>query len=444
MTTDLKTLVNQHLGDITDAMSPLQLLNQTLDRASMTNVQSGIDAISGSDISRWRDAIETGATPDARWLAAEQIRADILKYRVGQEDFEQTFSGTSFKDATQAASTSETLVDGVYTGTKRMGADGDIAGTWAQQGNAHVSNFGTTAQGLRVNDDDDDDDDNPNTAQMMQNAFFAGLRGAGLDKQTIDSLWNWAKTQMQNDPSMSAERLLIGMYDSEAFQRRFPGISQMAAGDRDIPTPGEYIAMEKHVSKELKRVGMVKEGASFDDLITSLFVNNVSSAEVTERLNAAEQVMFNMPQEVRDSFNDYFGEQGTTIAMDTFLDPLDSWADVKSDINTARTGGWGMMVAGLDKGWDKDLAQRVSDLGLSQAEQWSRFAELKEKEMLFSEKLNEKVDLDMNDGIEAVFDMDADLKETLTRRAAERSAEFRGGGGAMVVGTQTGFGASNT
>jgi hypothetical protein len=64
--------------------------------------------------------------------------------------------------------------------------------------------------------------------------------------------------------------------------------------------------------------------------------------------------------------------------------------------------------------------------------------------MLFAEKLNEKVDLDMGDqGIKGVFDLDADLSQTITRRAAERSAEFRGGGGAMVVGTQTGFGASN-
>jgi hypothetical protein len=130
--------------------------------------------------------------------------------------------------------------------------------------------------------------------------------------------------------------------------------------------------------------------------------------------------------------------------METFLDPADDWAQVKDDISTARTGAWGQMVAGLDQGWDKNLAQSVSNLGLSQAEQWSRFAELKEKEMLFAEKLNEKVDLDMGDqGIKGVFDLDADLSQTITRRAAERSAEFRGGGGAMVVGTQTGFGASN-
>ena len=449
MSEALEALVQRHLGDITDAMSPLQLLNQTLDRASLTDVQSGTMegvAITGGDIDRWRSAIESGATSEARWLAAEQIRADILKYRIGDTAFEDdgVFRGTSFEAATHAASTSETLRDGQYSGTRRMQTGGDIASTWEQQGNIHQSTFGITSQGLRINTEDDDED-GPDTAQMMQNAFFAGLRGAGLDKQTIDSLWNWAKTQMANDPSMSAERLLIAMYDSQAFIDRFPGIAQMADGDRDIPTPGEYIAMEKHVSKELKRVGVVKEGAAFNTLITDLFLNSVSGDEVTERLNIAEQVMYHMPQEVRDAFTDYFGEEyGTTIAMETFLDPTDSWAQVQDDISTARTSGWGTMVAGLEQGWDEDLARSVSDLGLSQAEQWSRFADLKEQEMLFAENIDEAIELDYAEhGVEAAFDLDSDLAETIERRATGRSARFSGGGGALMSGTTTGFGAAN-
>jgi hypothetical protein len=445
MAGSIQALVQEHLGNISDAMSPLQLLNQTLDRASLTNVQSGVDAISGADITRWRSAIEGGTTNEARWLAAEQIRADILKYRVGQEDFEQTFSGTSFGAATQAASTSETLVDGVYTGTQRMGTGGDIASNWVDTGVVHQSNLGTTAQGGRIADDDDDDDDSGSTRLRMQQAFFAGLRSAGLDKETTDKLWTWAEREMQNDPSMSAERLLIAMYDQPEFKDRFPGIAQMPVGARNVPTPGEYIALEKHVSQELKRVGMQKTGETFNLLVTNLFLNNVSGDEVTERLNAAEQVMYNMPQEVRDTFDDWFGpEAGGTIAMETFLDPTDSWAAVKDDISTARTGGWGRMVAGLDAGWNEGLAKQVSDLGLSQAEQWSRFGQLKEQEMLFSETLNETVDLDYaKEGVEAQFGLDTGSSESVNRRAARRSADFSGGGGAMFGGTTTGFGAAN-
>jgi hypothetical protein len=280
----------------------------------------------------------------------------------------------------------------------------------------------------------------------MQSAFYLALREAGMDKTTIDSLWTWAETQWTNDPSFTAERALIGMYDQQAFKDRFKGIDLMTQGGvgrRDLPTPGEYIRFEKYVASELSRVGVVEP--DFDTLITNLFVNSVGDAEVTERLNVAQQVMWNMPPEVRDKLTDWFGtEYGTSITMKTFLDNTGDWSKIQDDISTARTGGWGQMVAGLDAGWDKDLAKKVSDLGLSQAEQWSRFAELKEQEMLFSETLNETVDLDYaKEGVEAQFGLDTGSSELVDRRAARRSADFSGGGGAMLTGTTTGFGAAN-
>ena len=289
-----------------------------------------------------------------------------------------------------------------------------------------------------------DTGDSTDVRATMQSAFYAALRQAGMDKTTIDDLWRWAETEWTNDPSFTAERALIGMYDQQAFKDRFPAIALMPAGTRGVPTPGEYISFEKYVAKELKRVG-ITEG-NFDNLITTLFTNNVGEGEVTERLNVAQKVMWDMPPEVRDKLTDWFGEEyGTSITMKTFLDKTGDWSKIQDDISTARTGGWGQMVAGLDAGWDKDLAKKVSDLGLSQAEQWSRFAELKEQEMLFSENLDETVDLDYaTQGVEAAFDLDDnDLSETIDRRATERTAKFSGGGGALLSGTTTGFGAAN-
>ena len=288
--------------------------------------------------------------------------------------------------------------------------------------------------------------DGDDVRAKMQSAFYAALRQAGMDKTTIDSLWTWAETEWTNDPSFTAERALIGMYDQQAFKDRFPGIDQMTQGGvgrRDLPTPGEYINFEKYVASELSRVGIVE--TDFDALIAKLFVNSVGDAEVTERLNTAQQVMWEMPQEVRDTFNDWFGSAyGTSITMKTFLDNTGDWSKIQDDISTARTGGWGQMVAGLNAGWDKDLAKQVSDLGLSQAEQWSRFAELKETEMLFAENIDEAIDLDYaKHGVAAEFDLDIDLAETIDRRAAERSARFSGSGGALMSGTTTGFGAAN-
>jgi hypothetical protein len=291
----------------------------------------------------------------------------------------------------------------------------------------------------------------------MKDAFFYALRVAGMDKVLIDKLWDWVEDELVADPSFSAERALIGMYDSEAFRTRFKGIAEMTDagfGRRDMPTPGEYIAFEKDVANELKRVGVIEEGASFDNLITSLYVNSVGLSEVTQRLNTAQAVMYQMPQTVRDTLTDWFSDEyGTSITMKTFLDPTDDWSNVQDDITTAQSGGWGRMVAGLNAGWDADLAKQVSDLGLSQAEQWSRFAQLKEQEMLFTETLDESIDLRYGEeGVRAQFNLAAEeegglsgyeLSDLITRRKQQRGARFRGGGGAILTDATTGFGAAN-
>ena len=57
-----------------------------------------------------------------------------------------------------------------------------------------------------------------NVRADMKDAFFYALRVAGMEKDLIDKLWDWAETELVNDPSFTAERALIGMYDSEAFR----------------------------------------------------------------------------------------------------------------------------------------------------------------------------------------------------------------------------------
>ena len=299
----------------------------------------------------------------------------------------------------------------------------------------------------------------------MQDAFYMALRLSGIPKADIDSLWAWAESELVNDPSFTAERALIGMYDSDAFKKRFPAIRKLndlveAGGtQRSVPTPGEYIVFEKDVMNELSRFGVeiseaVQEsGQGFDDLIESLYMNSVGFAEVTERLTTAEKAMHNMPPEVRDALIEWFGSDwASSISMKTFLDPKDDWSQVQDDIRTAETGGWGRMKAGLDAGWNRDLARQVSDLGLSQRDQWLKFVDLKEEELLYSEKLTEDEDLDYGThGVRAAFDLKADdgfasgleLSDLITKREETRKAEFRGGGGAMITQSTTGFGAAN-
>ena len=137
--------------------------------------------------------------------------------------------------------------------------------------------------------------------------------------------------------------------------------------------------------------------------------------------------------------------------MSLFLDPNQDWSNLQDKINTAEVGAWGKMVAGLDAGWDRDMANAVADLGLSQAQTWNSFASLKDKELLFAENIGEDRDLRYEtEGVEAEFGIGGNaltLQDVIERRKQRRISRFAGGGtsqsGAIIAGTTTGMGSAN-
>ena len=144
-------------------------------------------------------------------------------------------------------------------------------------------------------------------------------------------------------------------------------------------------------------------------------------------------------------------ENAKEITMSLFLDPTKDWADLENKINTAEVGAWGRMAAGLDAGWDTEMANKVADLGLSQAQLWNSFTNLKDKELLFAENINENTDLRYEaEGVEAEFGIGGSaltLQDLIERRKERRVSRFAGGGtgqaGAMITGSTTGIGAAN-
>ena len=110
----------------------------------------------------------------------------------------------------------------------------------------------------------------------------------------------------------------------------------------------------------------------------------------------------------------------------------------------AEVGGWSKMLLDLEAPVTQDRAERISKLGFSEREIWSRFSTLKEQEDLFSERITETVDLDLvTTGVESAFNLSQDATDLLRRRQETRAAEFQGAGGALLSGTTTGFGAAN-
>ncbi len=430
-----------------DEMDPLNLLAQTIERVGAVGQGKLSSAITQEDVNRWAGEI-AGTVEGGRgsgWEAAEKIRSDILKWRVGQENLEVAFDMTP----AQAAAAME--------------IGGDIAGTVMANAPTGEATFPGTINPYGYAPPQQEEDDSADSKQTilnnMKDSFQLALRNMGFEPDMITTLFNWASNKFISDPGYTAERALMEMYDHQVFKDRFPAIDQMrSAGEKAIPTPGEYIAFEKDLHTLLQQFGVQVTDIEETALVTSLIRAGVGTPEVTERLSEAERITFSVPKDVQDTIMLWFGPTwAKSIQMKMFLDPNQNWSKVQDDIKTAEVGGWGTMVAGLDLGWDSEMANQIADLGLSQAQVWNSFANLKQEEMLFLENVGETenagelTDLEYErHGISAEFGIGADaltLDELINRRKERRISRFRGGGtgqaGAMITGSTTGIGAAN-
>ena len=281
--------------------------------------------------------------------------------------------------------------------------------------------------------------------------FTATLAEIGIDLDLAEALWAWGEEKM-TDASYPIANILIDVYDQPAFKQRFPAIEIMRGMENVTPvTPAEYIEFEQSVTSLLTRYSIGGQALDFDGLITKLLSNNVGTGEVEQRLIAARRVIGNVPESIKQTYMKWY-EPGVAEEnlMKTFLDPTDewggSWADVDANVGASEVGGWARTRLGLDKDTSitKAQAEAVDRYSLSQADIWSKLDAVKATEDLFIEKLDEFDDLEIQEeGFSAAFGLDEGATQAVTRRRATRAADFAGGGGAIITGSTTGFGAAN-
>jgi hypothetical protein len=366
-------------------------------------------------------------------------------------------------------------VDGEHfaaTGNMRIaGTEGEGTPAGSLQGYRPMTlGDSTTVENDDPPDDDPPDEDPPGDPdtdtddfRTLKEVFLGGLEQIGLDNATAQSLWEWAESRFVADSSFTAAQASVEMKDQKAFKDRFPGIASMRAEQeadgspaarRDIPTPAEYLARERLWATHLGKYGMSALGADLNTMVAQSYMKSIGEGEFVDRLKAASEMIYEAPEAVKTTFGDWFGNHADAALMAVFLDPSnevfnDDWVGLKGDVAAAEVGGWSKMHLGLDAPVTQERSRAIAGLGWRDIDIWEGLDRLKAKEDLFIERIGE-VDYQMEvEGVAAEFGIDTEalsgveLNELIDRRATRRSADFSGGGGAMLTGTTTGFGAAN-
>lgn len=256
---------------------------------------------------------------------------------------------------------------------------------------------------------------------------FAYIQGV-LDSYGLGSLYDWALEQLQ--AGRSSDRILLDLRDRPEFQARFPAIAARQQAGLAPLSPAEYVAYEQQARQVMRQFGLPSGFYDSNDDFTRLLTEDVSVAELYERVQQGyQQVAFAEP-EVRSAFADFFGPQGDSALASFFLDPDRAMPALRNMVTEAQIGGAARQFD-LDVG--ASAAQRLREFGITQAEAQAGFRQVRALDPLFTETVSESADFTAEaEGIGGVLGVDPNATRALERRRQSRLSAFQGGGGAAV------------
>lgn len=255
---------------------------------------------------------------------------------------------------------------------------------------------------------------------------LARLTGV-LNQYGLGDLRAWAEGKLL--AGASEAEVTIELFDQPAFKQRFPAIHQRREAGLTPVDVGEVLAYEQTARELFRRAGITDQAFTNSEYLqTKLMVNDVSPAELGDRLQRGFLRVTQAPAEVRAAFGQYFGTQGDAALMSLFLDPETAFPELEKKALTAFAGGVGQRF-GVSIG--QTVARDIADTGAAEGAIWQGFRSLEALAPVFSESISETQDLTAEGtGVEAVFGTRPGSETEIARRVGARRAQFQGGGGA--------------
>lgn len=269
-------------------------------------------------------------------------------------------------------------------------------------------------------------DTNPETNPLQRSAM-ARLQQV-LNQYNLGGMTQWIKDALI--AGKSEAEIQLELYDQPEFKQRFPAIEARRQAGLTPVSPAEILEYEQRGREIFRAAGLTSESLTDSSYLQGLMTQDISLAEVQGRINDGFLRVQMAPPEVKNMFGQFFGTSGDQALAQFFLDPEKAAPELERMATTAIVGGIGeryqMQIS-------QQLAREVADTGVSDAAIWQGFQRLDTMKAIFEESISETQDLQAEQqGIGAVFGTQPGMTDTLERRVASRTSQFRGGGGSMT------------
>ena len=290
-----------------------------------------------------------------------------------------------------------------------------------------------------------------------RNLLEAELRMAGFDNSAIGRMMDsWIIPRLTGTyieettgvtmlPPDTAEDLLPELFEQQEFKNRFPGYHKRLDAGYNAIDVQDYLSYETRFNELMVSYGldsMIAEGGTTaKEYIGDLIGGNVSVAQIDKRITQGVAAVLDAPEEVLSQYEEWYGSEGENALLAQFLDPNADLIDLANKAGAASAGGYAQRILG--SGIDQEMATDIADLDYTNQQLYQAYTALAQQTALFAEKAGEQDFSITEEGVEYALNLDSETIQDMEARRRSRSADFQGGGGAMVSGTTTGFGSAN-
>lgn len=267
-------------------------------------------------------------------------------------------------------------------------------------------------------------------AQRQQNAIST-IKGV-LDSYGLTSLYNRIVGFIQDGYDENAVMILIRT--TPEYKQRFPAMDALAQKGRAI-SEAEYISYEQTASNLERRYGL-PQGMLMGN-VTNLLTNEVSAAELNDRVLLASAASIQAPADIKQQFREYYGiDSGGLTAY--FLDPQVATPLLEKQFASAVIG---TEAARQGIGIDAYGAENLQSLGITQEAARQGFGQVAASKELTTGRGDVVTQQELISGTLAG---DEKARQGIERAALGRLGRFQGGGeflqtsqGAVGLGSAT-------
>lgn len=224
----------------------------------------------------------------------------------------------------------------------------------------------------------------------------------------------------------SPDAIGILLRETPEYKARFPAMATLIARKRAI-SEADYIDYERTAAALEQRYGLPK--GMLQGNVTSLLENEVSPAELNDRVVLASAAAVQAPEDVKQTFRDFYNIDTGGLAA-YFLDPKVAAPLLEKQyastlIGTeARRQGVGLDVYG---------AQNLQELGITQEQARTGFGQVRRAQPLTEGRGDVVTQKQLMEG---AFGVSEESRQALERAVGGRTGQFREGG--SFVATQQG------